>query len=469
MKNDYNTQSLITNHLITNPMDLQTIQQAIKQIAIEKGLSEDSIMETINSALAAAYRKDFGNKNQNIVFEFDLASGKMKVYDKKMVIDFPEDIIKEIDENGRDKKFVKEIEGQDEEEGLKFNPKTDILLEDAKKIKKTAKVGDEIIIPLEIPADFGRMAAQTAKQVIIQKIREAERENIFNEFKDKEGQLVIGIIQRRDPRGILVDLSKAAAILPYEEQIRNERYNPGDRMKFYLLSVDSTIKGPELIVSRSAPEMIIKLFETEIPEIASKAIDIMAVAREAGARSKVAVKSNQENIDPIGSCVGQRGARIQTIINELGGEKIDIIEWDEDPAKFITNSLSPAKVTAIEIDKDEKSAAVTVNEDQLSLAIGKEGQNVRLAAKLTGWKINILKETAEGKKEEVEVAVPESKPEKPQIDKEEAKEFEEEIEPKKEKKTEAKEEKKGKKEKKTKPKADKTKEKKTKSKKETKK
>ncbi len=448
-------------------MDLQTIQQAVKQIAAEKGLSEESIMETINSALAAAYRKDFGNKNQNIVFEFDLPTGKMKVYDKKLVIDFPEDIIKEIDENGRDKKFVKEIEGQ--EEGLKFNPKTDILLEDAKKIKKTAKVGDEIIIPLEIPDDFGRMAAQTAKQVIIQKIREAERETIFNEFKDKEGQLVIGIIQRREPRGILVDLTKTTALMPYEEQIRNERYNPGDRMKFYLISVASTIKGPEIIISRSTPEMISKLFETEIPEINSKAIDIMAIAREAGSRSKVAVKSNQENIDPIGSCVGQRGARIQTIINEIGGEKIDIIEWAEEPAKFISNALSPAKVNAIEINKKEKSATVTVNEDQLSLAIGKEGQNVRLAAKLTGWKINILKETAEGKKEEVEVAVPEMPTAAPAINKEEAKEFEEEIAPEKE--AQVKEETKPKKEKKvkTKKEAKPKKEKKIKPKKETKK
>lgn len=382
-------------------MDLQTIQQAIKQIAAEKGLAEEAITETINSALAAAYRKDFGDKNQNIIFEFDSKTGKMKVFDQKVVVDFPKEIIAEIDENGRDKKFVKETEN--EEEPLKFNPKTEILLEDAKKIKKTIKVGDELIQSLEIPEDFGRMAAQTAKQVIIQKIREAERETLFNEYKDKEGQLVIGVIQRRDPRGMLVDLGKATALMPFEEQIKNERYNPGERMKFYLVSVSQTIKGPEIIVSRSSAEMIRKLFETEIPEIASGSIDIMAIAREAGARSKVAVKSNQENIDPIGSCVGQRGARIQTIINELGGEKIDIIEYDEDIAKFITNSLSPANVAAIDINEKEKTATVTVNEDQLSLAIGKEGQNVRLAAKLTGWKINILKETASGKKEKVEI------------------------------------------------------------------
>jgi len=382
-------------------MDLQAIQQTIKQISAEKGLAEEAIMETINSALAAAYRKDFGNKNQNIIFEFDPESGKMKVYDKKEVVDYPEDIIAEIDENGRDKKFVKEIEGQ--EEPLRFSPKTDILLEDAKKIKKTAKVGDEIIISLEIPADFGRMAAQTAKQVIIQKIREAERESLFNEYKEREHQLINGIIQRRELRGVLVDMGKLTGLMPPEEQIKNERYNPGERMKFYIKSVEKTIKGPEVIVSRASAEVIRKLFETEIPEINSGAIDIMSIAREAGSRAKVAVKTNQENIDPIGSCVGQRGARIQTIINELGGEKIDIIEWDDDMNKFISNALSPAKVVAIDLNEKEKTATVTVNEDQLSLAIGKEGQNVRLAAKLTGWKINILKETASGKKEKVEI------------------------------------------------------------------
>ncbi|MFC1599054.1 transcription termination factor NusA, partial [Patescibacteria group bacterium] len=347
------------------------------------------------------YRKDFGDKNQNIIFEFDPESGKMKVYDKKEVIDYPEDIIAEIDENGRDKKFVKEIEGQ--EEPLRFSPKTDILLEDAKKLKKSAKVGDEIILPLKIPADFGRMAAQTAKQVIIQKIREAERESLFIEYKERETELINGIIQRREIRGILVDLGKITALMPPEDQIKNERYNSGERLKFYIRSVEKTIKGPEIIVSRASAEVIRKLFETEIPEINSQAIDIMSIAREAGSRTKVAVKSNQENIDPIGSCVGQRGARIQTIINEIGGEKIDIIEWDEDMNKFISNALSPAKVISIDLNDKEKIASVTVNEDQLSLAIGKEGQNVRLAAKLTNWKINILKETASGKKEKVKL------------------------------------------------------------------
>jgi N utilization substance protein A len=393
-------------------MDLQSIQQAIKQISAEKGLSEESITETLNSALAAAYRKDFGQKNQNIVFEFDTKSGKMRVFDKKIVVDFPEEIIKKIDENGRDKKYVQELEEQAEGvEPIKFNPKNEILLEDAKKINKKIKVSEELVQELEIPADFGRMAAQTAKQVIIQKIREAERETIFNEFKSKEGQLITGVIQRREPIGVLIDMGKVTSLMPQEEQIRNERYMPGERMKFYIIKVDLTIKGPEIIVSRSSPGLIRKLFENEIPEIASGAIEIMAISREAGFRSKVAVKSNQENIDPIGSCVGQRGARIQTIINELGGEKIDIIQWNEEPGKFIANALSPAKVLNIDVDKKANIAIVTVNEDQLSLAIGKEGQNVRLAAKLTGWKINIMKEAVEGKKEKVELSEKEAKEE----------------------------------------------------------
>jgi len=429
-------------------LDLKAIQQAIKQISAEKGLSEDSITETLNSALAAAYRKDFGSKNQNIVFEFDPDDGKMKVFDKKIVVDFPPEIIAEIDINGRDKKYVQILEGEeplteaagaqeeeeeqkvvavdikqakgpekeDEEEEIegeetapiKFNPKIEILLDDAQKIKKTAKVGEELVIELEIPANFGRMAAQTAKQVIIQKIREAERETLFNEYKDKERQLINGIVQRREMRGILIDLGKLTALLPMEEQVRNERYNPGERIKFFIISVAMSVRGPEIIVSRATPEMIRELFRSEIPEINNGAVEIMSIAREAGSRSKVAVKSNQENIDPIGSCVGQRGARIQTIINELGGEKIDIILWDEDAGKFITNALSPAKVVSIEINEQERIASVTVHEDQLSLAIGKEGQNVRLAAKLTGWKINILKETVTGEKEKIEIT-PEEK------------------------------------------------------------
>lgn len=382
-------------------MDLKALQVAIKQVAAEKGLSEDSINETLNQALAAAYRKDFGEKNQNIFFEFDPKSGDMRVYDKKTVVDLPEEVVKEILEQGEDKKFVQETAEGEEENAIRFNPKTDILLKDAKAINKKYAVGDEVITNLDIPAEFGRMAAQTAKQVIIQKIREAEREGVFNEYKDKQGQLIMATVQRREANHILIDLGKATALLPFEEQVRGERYLPGERMKFYVVAVNQTMRGPEIIVSRSHPNLIRKLFESEIPEIASGAIEIMGIAREAGSRSKVAVRSNQENIDPIGSCIGQRGSRIQTIIAELSGEKIDIIEYNEDAARYIINALSPAKAVSIDVNDAEKQAMVTVREDQLSLAIGKEGQNVRLAAKLTGWKINILKETDTGEAEVV--------------------------------------------------------------------
>lgn len=382
-------------------MDLKALQVAIKQVAAEKGLSEESINETLNQALAAAYRKDFGEKNQNIFFEFDPKSGDMRVYDKKTVVDLPEEVVKEILEQGEDKKFVQETPEGEEENAIRFNPKTDILLKDAKAINKKYAVGDEVITNLDIPAEFGRMAAQTAKQVIIQKIREAEREGVFNEYKDKQGQLIMATVQRREANHTLIDLGKATALLPFEEQVRGERYLPGERMKFYVVAVNQTMRGPEIIVSRSHPNLIRKLFESEIPEIASGAIEIMGIAREAGSRSKVAVRSNQENIDPIGSCIGQRGSRIQTIIAELSGEKIDIIEYNEDAARYIINALSPAKAVSIDVNDAEKQAMVTVREDQLSLAIGKEGQNVRLAAKLTGWKINILKETDTGEAEVV--------------------------------------------------------------------
>jgi len=234
------------------------------------------------------------------------------------------------------------------------------------------------------------MAAQTAKQVIIQKLREAERNKLFEEFKEKEGVIISGVVQKRDPRMVLIDMGKVTAVLPQEEQIRTEKYYPGDTVKVLIKSVRETIKGPEVIVSRADSELIRSLFTLEIPEIDSGIVEIKSVAREAGSRSKVAVMATQENIDPIGSCVGQRGTRIQTIISELGGEKIDIIEYDEDPAVFIANSLSPAKVISIEANEKEHTAKAIVAEDQFSLAIGKEGQNVRLAAKLTGWKINII-------------------------------------------------------------------------------
>ncbi len=379
-------------------MSQSAIKTAIQQICLEKNLSEEAVLRAIELALAAAYRKDFGNKMQNILAEFDVKTGGVKVTDLKTVVeDLPEEELEELTKEIEDdaphtnSAFVT---NDDEEGARKFNPRTEIQLSDAKEINKKYKVGDEIITDLEVPGEFGRMAAQTAKQVIIQKLREVERENIYAEYKDLEGQVVNGVIQRREGRNVLVDLEKTTAVMPMEEQMMGERYNIGNRMKFYLAKVDQTNKGPYLMVSRAHSEIVRKIFETEIPEIANEVIEIKSIAREAGHRSKVAIISNDESIDPIGSCVGQRGARIQTIISELNGEKVDIILWDEEPRAFITNSLSPAKVMSVELKEkgEEKVAIVKVKDDQLSLAIGRAGQNVRLASKLTGWKIDIVAE-----------------------------------------------------------------------------
>lgn len=281
------------------------------------------------------------------------------------------------------------------EEGVKrFNPKTDLQISDALKIKTDAALGDVIKTQLEIPGDFGRMAAQTAKQVITQKLRETERATIFQEYKDREGELIVGTVQRREGRFVLIDLGRGTAILPYEEQIATENYVPGAKLKVFVLNVNSTTKGPEIVVSRSHPEIVRKLFTLEIPEIANGIVSIKAIAREAGSRSKVAVWTDEENIDPIGSCIGQRGARIQTIISELKGEKVDIVKYSDNPIEFITNALSPAKVQTIMLDEENKVATAKVAEDQLSLAIGRAGQNVRLASRLTGWKIDIMSDGA---------------------------------------------------------------------------
>ena len=382
-------------------MDQSSIAAAVKQICDEKGISVESVIATIEAALAAAYRKDFGEKNQNIKAEFDLETGKVKVFDVKEVVeDIPEE---ELDENG-EQIIPEKPEGEEnpegEEEVRRFNPKTQIQLKDAKVLNKKWEIGDEIITALEIPGDFGRMAAQTAKQVIVQKLRETERATMFEEFRDKEGEILVGTVQRREGKLVLIDLGRLTALLPPEEQIRGENYTPGAHVKVFILSVRETTKGPEVLVSRAHPEIVKKLFFLEIPEIANGTVQIKAVAREAGARSKVAVWTDDENIDPIGSCIGQRGARIQTIISELKGEKVDIIKYSDNPAEYIANALSPAKINDMKINEESKVATAIVAEDQLSLAIGKAGQNVRLAARLTGWKIDI--ESTKGEKLEEE-------------------------------------------------------------------
>ncbi len=412
------------------------IEQAIRQICEEKGLSYEAVMETVESAMAAAYRKDYGNKMQNIQIEFDPLNGDIRAFDVKTVVeDLPEeeieamrqaeaqkDALKKSETAVQEKKIKepknndekKEIEVSDdkdneseseeekdlkndeaeenideEDDGPKFNPKTDVMYSDARVLKFDAEIGDEIKTELPVAGEFGRMAAMTAKQVITQKLREAEREIIFGEFKEQEGEVLIGTVQRKEGRLVLVDLGRTVGVIPMEEQIRSERYNPGDRIKVFVKEVGLGTRGPQIVLSRSSEELVRSLFDIEIPEVADGTIEIKAIAREAGARSKVAVMSNDDSVDPIGACIGQRGVRIQTIINELGGEKIDVIEWNDDSKSFITSALAPAKVLSIELNEEEKEAEALVTDDQLSLAIGRGGQNVRLAAKLSGWKLSV--------------------------------------------------------------------------------
>lgn len=391
------------------------IVQAIQQICDEKGISYDAVIETIEAALAAAYRKDFGQKNQNVKVTFEAETGGSRVFDVKSVVsdEFVEKALKEMEEKaaaaaallaaGEPLPFVEpevpkvpvgDVVASGEPEEEKYNPKLHLSLTEARAIKPDAQIGDTLTIELEVPAAYGRMAAQTAKQVITQRLREAERFKLFEEFKGKEGEMLVGVIQRREGRVTLVDLGRVTGVMLPEDQMPTERYNPGDRVKVYVNAVAMTSKGPEIRLTRTHPEMVRKLFTMEIPEVASGAVLIHAIAREPGSRTKVAVSSTQENVDPIGSCIGQRGSRIQTIISEIGGEKIDIIEWNADAAPFIKNALSPARVEKVELDEETKTAKVLVARDQLSLAIGRGGQNVRLAARLTGWKINVVEAEA---------------------------------------------------------------------------
>jgi transcription termination/antitermination protein NusA len=384
------------------------IELAIRQICDEKGLSYESVIATIESALAAAYRKDFGDKYHNLEATFDTETGLARIFDVKTVVEdiTPEELEevkrREADESARREAaralgdFAPPVEVSVEEIGPKFNPKTDIMITDAQLMKMGAKVGDVLRTELPQAVEFGRMAAMTAKQVITQKLREAEREIIFNEFKGAEGDVIVGTVQRREGRIILVDIGRTAGIIKPEDQMPTERYRSGDRLKFYVREVSLGTRGAQILLSRTSDELVKKLFMVEIPEVADGTVEIKAVAREAGARSKVAVSSSDASVDPIGACIGQRGSRIQTITGELAGEKIDIVQWSENPREFITNALSPAKVLEVNLDDAERAAVVLVPSDQLSLAIGRGGQNVRLAAKLTGWKVNIQEKKVDG-------------------------------------------------------------------------
>lgn len=338
---------------------------ALTQLAAEKHLPKEVVLAAIESALVSAYRKDAFTANHDIAAKINPSTGEVKVYVKKTVTETSSDPIREIS------------------------------LTDAQKINKSAQIGETISIE-STPPNAGRIAAQTARQVILQRLHEAEHHAIFEEFTNKEGDIVTGMVQRITPEQIYIDLGKAEAILPSNEQVHSERYRTGQRLKLYILEVSRTSRGPQIIVSRSHRNLLRRLFELEVPEIYGGTVQLKSVAREAGHRSKVAVAACQEGIDPVGCCVGLRGIRIQNIVNELNGEKIDVIEWSDAPAVFIANALSPAQVSGVGLNTEEGIAKITVPDKQLSLAIGKEGQNARLAAKLTGWRIDIKSVSAAG-------------------------------------------------------------------------
>ena len=363
---------------------------AITQLSAEKNLPKEVVLEAVEVALVSAYRKDNFAPNQNLTVKIDPVNGKVKVWAEKTVVEKPEDGCVEVS------------------------------LSEASQINSEAQIGDVIMVE-DTPHNAGRIAAQTAKQVILQRLHEAENSAIFEQYADKEGDIISGVVQRVEPRQVLVDLGRVEAVMPPPEQMFTERYRAGQRLKVYLLEVARTPKGPLLIVSRTHPNLLRRLFELEVPEVFNGIVEIKSVAREAGVRSKVAVTARQSGIDPVGCCVGLRGIRIQNIVSELNGEKIDVVAWNQDPAIFIASALSPAQVVRVELDEAERAATVVIPDKQLSLAIGKEGQNVRLAVKLSEWKIDIKSlseaeaEKAEAEKQPSEaeemVAPPEATPE----------------------------------------------------------
>lgn len=383
-------------------LDLKVLKSALLQLEEERKIPKEKILDAIEQAMAAAYKKDYGKKGQIVRAKFDLDSGKVEFYQVKIVVD--ETLVRMEEEaegpgkaevgSGGEKTPAPISETANEtsepiDERQWFNPEHHILIADARKIKKGTVLEEEITFPLEAKDDYGRIAAQTAKQVIIQRIREAERTSIVDEFGGKQGEMVSGIVQRMERGNVFIDLGRTTGILAFEEQIPSERYRNGERIKAYLYSVEETPRGINIRLSRTHPKLIEELFKQEVPEIANGVVEIKSIAREPGSRSKIAVASHDRHVDPVGSCVGQRGVRVSTVMNELGGEKIDIIEWSDDQRKFVSDSLSPARVQKIDINAEERRAFITVAEDQQSLAIGKGGQNVRLAAKLTGYKIDI--------------------------------------------------------------------------------
>lgn len=379
--------------------DLKVMNSVLGELEEERGIPRTKVIEAIEAALATAYKKEYAKRGQIIRASINMDSGTTEFSQVKEVVD--DTTVRFVDEDEEaaeatsttDNKQSEQIEYDAEGNPIiplpRFNPEQHITLDDAKFIKRDAKVGDELVFPLEMKDDYGRIAAQTAKQVIIQKIREAEKVSVVAEFGKRQGEIVTGTVQRMERGNIYVDLGRATGILPYDEQIPGERYRQGERIRGLLYQVEESPRGIYLRLSRGNPQFLAKLFEMEAPEAAHGTVVFKAIAREAGSRSKVAVASTDPHVDPVGSLVGQRGVRVSTVTSELGGEKIDIIEWNEDPKAFIEEALSPARITAVELDETEHKATIKVAEDQQSLAIGRGGQNVRLAAKLTGWRIDI--------------------------------------------------------------------------------
>jgi N utilization substance protein A len=355
--------------------DLKVINSVLNQLENDRGIPRAKALEAIEQALASAYKKEYGKRGQVIRADFNDDEGTVTFQQVKEAVD---------------DSTVQLPGGEDPDSELeRFDSERHILLEDAQKIKSRAELGDEISFPLDDKDDYGRISTQTAKQVIIQKIREAEKVSVHDEFADKQGDIVNGTVQRFERGNLYIDLGRATGLMPYKEQIPGERFRQGERIRAYLLAVDESSRGIFLKLSRSTPKFLRKLFAMEAPEVASGVVEIKEIAREAGSRSKVAVWSDDEYIDPVGACVGQRGVRVSTVMSALGNEKIDIIEWADNPEIFVEKALSPAEVMRVELNEDTREAHAYVMSDQQSLAIGKGGQNARLAAKLTGWKIDI--------------------------------------------------------------------------------
>lgn len=368
-------------------LDLKALNSALIELEEQRGIPRDEVIHAIEDALAAAYKKDYGKKGQIVRAKFNLKTGDTEFMQVKIVVD--ETMLRTPEEGEIEEALLPEGEIPAPEHKVVFNEEHHIMIDDARKIRKDVAPGDELTFPLEEKGDYGRIAAQTAKQVVIQRIRRAEKTSILGEYEVRAGEIVSGKVQRLERGNVFVDLGRTIAILPREEQIPGEYYRQGEHIKALLTAVEDTPRGINLRLSRAQAQFVVKLFEIEASEIAAKVVEVKAIAREAGSRTKMAVISHDPNIDAVGSCVGQRGARVSAVISELGGEKIDIISWTDDLSAFISNALSPAKVTKIDLNDEEKIARVEVPDDQFSLAVGKGGQNVRLAVKLTGWKIDI--------------------------------------------------------------------------------